>query len=128
MTHESPKRLLVLVIDETALNVAMVRSMLEPSGYSVVWTHDGEIARAIAEGLSPDLILCDVRIRERDQRSTLALIREDAKLSRIPVAFLSPAVWPDSESKDGHRLGAAKLINRPIDASTLLAEIRNCLE
>jgi CheY-like chemotaxis protein len=118
----------VLVIDDTALNVGMVRHMLEPSGYSVVWTHDGEIARTIAAALEPDLILCDIAVRERDNRSTLALIREDAKLSRIPLAFLSSAVWPTELSKGGLKLGAAKFITRPIDVGTLLAEIRNCLE
>jgi CheY-like chemotaxis protein len=128
MTQPSSRRPLVLVIDETAINIGMVRYMLEPSGYSVVWTHDGELAREVARAVSPDLILCDIRMRNHDKRSTLAVIREDAELSKIPIAFLSPAVWPDAESKDGVRLGAAKFINRPIDASTLLAEIRSCLE
>lgn len=120
-------RPLVLVIDGTALNIGMVRYMLEPSGYAVMWTHDGETAREIARALVPDLILCDVRVRERDESSTLAAIRHDAKLAHIPVAFLAPAVWPDADSKNGIALGAAKFINRPIDAGTLLAEINHCL-
>lgn len=122
----SRSRPLVLVIDDTALNVGMVRHMLEPSGYTVMWTHDGEIAREIARALGPDLILCDVRIRERDSSSTLAAIRRDEKLAHIPIAFLSEGVWPDAESRNGIALGAAKFIDRPIDAGTLLAEIRNC--
>lgn len=123
----SPRRPLVLVIDDTALNVGLVRHMLEPSGYNVVWTHDGEIARAIARAIAPDLIFCDVRIRERDDSSTLAAIRQDPELSKIPVAFLSPAIWPGADSKRGMALGAAKFITHPIDAGTLLAEISNCL-
>lgn len=52
----------VVLIDDDAAHLAMVRSLLEPLGFQVRSATDGESGLAIAAQVQPDLVLCDVSL------------------------------------------------------------------
>ncbi len=52
----------VLLIDDDAAHLAMVRGLLEPLGFQVHTASDGESALALAAQVQPDLVLCDVAL------------------------------------------------------------------
>jgi CheY-like chemotaxis protein len=52
----------VLVIDDDAAHLAVVRGLLEPLGFQVRTASDGESALALAAQFQPDLVLCDVAL------------------------------------------------------------------
>ncbi len=52
----------VLLIDDDAAHLAMVRGLLEPLGFQVRTAHEGESALALAAQVQPDLVLCDVML------------------------------------------------------------------
>ncbi|WP_285713185.1 hybrid sensor histidine kinase/response regulator [Erythrobacter oryzae] len=52
----------VLLIDDDAAHLAVVRGLLEPLGFQVRTASDGESALAAAAQFQPDLVLCDVAL------------------------------------------------------------------
>lgn len=50
----------VLLIDDDAAHLAMVRGLLEPLGFQIRTASDAATALALAAQLQPDLVLCDV--------------------------------------------------------------------
>jgi len=52
----------VLLIDDDAAHLAMVRGLLEPLGFQVRTASDSETALALAAQFQPDLVLCDVAL------------------------------------------------------------------
>ncbi|MFM7378661.1 MAG: hybrid sensor histidine kinase/response regulator [Erythrobacter sp.] len=52
----------VLLIDDDAAHLAVVRGLLEPLGFQVSTASDGESALALAAQFQPDLVLCDVAL------------------------------------------------------------------
>jgi len=52
----------VLLIDDDAAHLAVVRGLLEPLGFQVRTASDGETALALAAQFQPDLVLCDVAL------------------------------------------------------------------
>lgn len=120
-------RATILVVDNSPVNMQLVRSTLEPCGYTII------AARNVPEGLelarqhNPELILSDVHMPGKDGYELIKAVKGDAQLRAIPFAFISSTVWGDSDRRTGLALGAVKFILRPIEPLTLLAEVQDCL-
>ena len=117
----------ILMIDDSAVNIDVVRSTLEPFGYSIVWTHDGRLALELARTTLPDLVLCDIHMPGPDGFAILTALKADSSLRCIPFVFLTATIWRGADRRLGMALGAQRFITRPIDPSVLLAEIDDCL-
>lgn len=52
----------ILLIDDDAAHLTMVRNLLEPLGFGVRTASDGAAALAIAAQVQPDMVLCDVML------------------------------------------------------------------
>lgn len=121
-------RATILVVDNSPVNIQLVRSTLEPFGYTII------AARNVLEGLelarqhSPELILSDVHMPGKDGYDLIKAVKGDAHLRTIPFAFISSTVWGESDRRTGLSLGAVKFILRPIEPMVLLAEIKDCLQ
>jgi two-component system cell cycle response regulator len=121
-------RATILVVDNSPVNVQLVRSTLEPFGYTVI------AARSVPEGLElarqhrPALILSDVHMPGKDGYNFIKAVKGDAQLRTIPFAFLSSTIWGESDRSTGLALGAVKFILRPIESRALLAEVQDCLQ
>jgi CheY-like chemotaxis protein/two-component sensor histidine kinase len=65
----------VLLIDDDAAHLAVVRGLLEPLGFQLRTASDRETALALAAQLQPDLVLCDVALGEDDGWEVAAQLR-----------------------------------------------------
>jgi CheY-like chemotaxis protein len=120
MTH-------ILVVDDSHVNRELLRSTLEPCGYRVTLAPSVEEGLALAQQSPPDLILSDLHMPGQDGFMFIAKVRSDARLSRVPFAFLSSSVWGEQDRLRGLGLGAVRFILRPIEPQDLLKEIEACL-
>jgi two-component system cell cycle response regulator len=126
-TRRPDKRATILVVDDSAVNIELARSILEPAGYEII------AARSVAEALGmigdvdPDLILSDVHMREANGFDFLRSLKADKLFSNIPFVFISSTVWREQDRIRGLEMGAAKFILRPADPEVVLAEIERCL-
>ena len=76
----------ILVVDDTALKLALVTDLLK-SSYKIKVATNGERALAIAAASPPDLILLDVMMPVMDGYETCRRLKADERLRDIPVIF-----------------------------------------
>ena len=79
----------VLVVEDNALNLKLVRDVLGQAGYRVLEAGDAVRGIAIAREQSPDLILMDIQLPGIDGVEALGRLRRDEATAGIPVVALT---------------------------------------
>jgi two-component system cell cycle response regulator len=126
-TVSSPARATILVVDDSAVNLNLICSTLEPFGYRVI------TARSVTEAISllgqspPEIILSDLHMPEQDGFGLIRFVKGNSHLNGIPFLFISSSIWGEKDRIQALELGATKFISRPIEPQMLLAEVEACL-
>lgn len=116
----------VLVVDDNSDLRTYIASVLEHQGYQVRTAHQGEAALELMQTYTPDLILSDLMMPGISGLELLQNIRQDKRLSSIPVVLLTAKV--DDETRiEGVEQGADAYLGKPFNDRELLAEVRNLL-
>jgi adenylate cyclase len=116
----------ILVVDDVADNVEILRMRLTSLGYEVVVAEDGEQALAQVRETLPDLILLDIMMPKIDGLEVVRRLKADASLPFIPVIL----VTAKSSQKDviaGLDAGGDDYLIKPIDHGSLVARVRAML-
>lgn len=116
--HGNRKR--ILVVDDEARYVRLIRVNLEASGYEVITAEDGSEAVALAAEKQPDLILLDIMLPRMNGYTACAEIR---RFSSVPIIMLT-ALGQTVDIVKGLDAGADDYICKPFSAQELLARIR----
>ena len=116
----------ILVVDDDASSLELIEAMLVPNGYEIITANDGSKAVAIIIEKKPDLILLDIMMPGLDGYSTLAKIKENKTISKIPVVMLT-AMGFQLNKELALRFGAAGYITKPVDLAELLKTISRLL-
>jgi adenylate cyclase len=117
---------LVLIVDDTPTNVAVVSGVLKDSFRIKVATH-GEKALAIATGADkPDLILLDVMMPGMDGYEVCRRLKDNPATRNIPIIFLTAKTAEVDEEK-GFDVGGVDYIHKPFSAPIVLARVRTQL-
>ncbi len=88
LCETSEKQKSVLVVDDDAVSLKIIRSYLEDD-YTVTCVKSGRLAMKFLEKQKPDAVLLDCFMPEMDGAQTLQLIRSVSTLKRLPVVFLT---------------------------------------
>jgi putative two-component system response regulator len=116
----------VLVVDDTADNLAVISGLLKDL-YKIKVAANGEKALQIARsGTPPDLILLDIMMPELSGYEVCTRLKSDPATSNIPVIFLSALSSADDERK-GLELGAEDYVTKPVSPAILLARVKTHL-
>jgi signal transduction histidine kinase len=115
----------VLVVDDIADNLLLVKSILEDEGYEVITADHGTKALHILKHRHPDLILLDVMMPEMDGYEVTKAIRAQTELPFIPILLIT--AYDRASAVKGLDLGADEFIRKPIEAEELLARVRSLL-
>jgi len=114
----------VLVVDDTADNLALMAALLKDS-YRVKVVNHGEKGLAIANSAHPpDLILLDIMMPQIDGYEVCRRLKANPATCDIPVIFLTAKSDEEAEEK-GFELGAVDYITKPISPPILLARVHN---
>lgn len=114
----------ILVVDDEEPNLALISSVLDASGYSVLTAHDGEAALELLTRDQIDLALLDMVMPHMDGIAVCVQIRQVLKLRALPIIFTTGLVDPGSR-KRAQEAGADDLVVKPIDVSELLFRIEH---
>ncbi|MFO7478500.1 MAG: adenylate/guanylate cyclase domain-containing protein [Methyloceanibacter sp.] len=119
-------RKLVLIVDDTPTNIAVVSGLLKDSFQTKVATN-GEKALAIATGAEkPDLILLDVMMPGMDGYEVCRRLKDNPATRDIPIIFLT-AKTEELDEEKGFDVGAVDYIHKPFSGPIVLARVRTQL-
>ncbi|MDP1961191.1 MAG: response regulator, partial [Reyranella sp.] len=104
----------ILVVDDVADNVEILRMRLESLGYEVVVAVDGEQALAVAREALPDLILLDIMMPKIDGLEVVRQLKADTSLPFIPVILVTAKAGP-KDVNAGLDAGGDDYLTKPID-------------
>jgi adenylate cyclase len=121
----SSNRKVVLIVDDTPTNVAVISGVLKDSFRTKVATN-GEKALAIATAEKPDLILLDVIMPGMDGYEVCRRLKDIPAMRDVPVIFLT-AKTDMAEEEKGFDVGAVDYIHKPFSAPIVLARVRTQL-
>jgi DNA-binding response OmpR family regulator len=110
---------LILVVDDEAPIVRLVKAKLYLDGYEVLTASRGEEALEMLHEQTPDLVVLDVMMPDMDGFETLRRIRQH---SQIPVVMLT-ARGSDADKLQGFHHGADDYITKPFNPDELEARI-----
>lgn len=121
----SPRRALILVVDDEPAQLELVANLLR-SEYDVRVLRGGGRALAFARQHRPDLVLLDVAMPEFDGYQVCQQLTSCPELDDLPVIFLS-ARGSIQDEAHGLSLGAIDFIHKPVSPPLLRARVRTHL-
>lgn len=119
MSHEKT----ILVVDDEAKIVEVVKSYLENSGFRVVGACNGAQAMSAFERFSPVLVILDLMLPDMTGEEICKAIR---KRSRVPVIMLTAKV-EENDIVNGLGIGADDYLTKPFSPKQLIARVHAVL-
>ena len=113
----------ILVVDDEARLVNLVRGYLEQEGYTVFSATNGREALFVAREERPDLIVLDLMMPEMDGWEFLRLHRQEYT---TPIIMLTARI-DDIDKVAGLEMGADDYITKPFSPRELVARVRAVL-
>lgn len=84
----SPQRKKIMIVDDSALLLRNMKSMLEKY-YDICLAKSGEQALKLIPRENPDLVLLDYEMQGMDGKDTIEAMKADEDMQFIPVVFLT---------------------------------------
>ena len=113
----------VLVVDDDAKTVELVKLYLNRDGYKVMTAYDGTEALHLAREGRPDLIVLDLMLPGIDGLEVCRILRDE---SDVPIIMLT-ARTTDEDKLTGLGLGADDYVSKPFSPRELAARVRAVL-
>lgn len=112
----------ILIVDDEAHILELVKVCLEDSGFDVIEAYDGIEALDKAKTEKPDIILLDIMIPKLDGYEVCRKIKQDEETKSIPVVMLT-AKGQEVDKVKGFQSGADSYMTKPFSPLRLLTEI-----
>lgn len=113
----------ILVVDDDAVNLQVVETILATENYEVVTALSGEKALALLNEKEFDLMISDVMMPQMSGYELTKQIRERFTISELPILLLTARSQP-IDIENGFFAGANDYVKKPVDALELRARVR----
>ena len=120
-------KLRILVIDDSATIVALLRRMLRQNGYDTSEAGDAEQGIAQATADPPDLIFLDIVLPGMNGFAALRHLRRDPATRDIPIIMISGNEQATEEFYL-YRIGADDFMKKPFARAEVFARIARLLD
>jgi CheY-like chemotaxis protein len=107
-------KFLILVVEDSPDNLAVISLALQQQGYRVVTANNGEDAVTVATTTMPNLILMDINLPALDGLAATRRIRESEGLSEVPVVAIT-AFSTEGFQRAAYDAGISGYLTKPID-------------
>ena len=126
MKRDSKRQRTILVVDDNAEVVDLLRLGLEQSGFEIATAGDGLTALKHARARVPDLILLDLVLPELDGFSVCEALRRERETAHIPIILLT-GLSSELNRYAGLGCGANDYLAKPVDLKKLVTRINALL-
>src|SRR5918995_3106406 len=116
----------ILVVDDDAKIVRLVRTYLERDGFMVVTAADGSAALEAIEAHRPALVVLDLMLPELDGRAVIRAVRRDDEAGPTPILVLS-ARSSTIDRIAGLEDGADDYLPKPFSPAELVLRVKSIL-
>ncbi|MGD1879957.1 MAG: response regulator [Kiloniellaceae bacterium] len=113
---------IALVVDDSPETLSFMTDALEESGISVLVARDARTALTLLGRIIPDVILLDAVMPGLNGFETCRRLKQDHRLSQIPVIFMTGLSGTEDVVK-GLRAGGVDYLTKPIAPDELLARV-----
>jgi len=117
----------VLLIDDSATIVALLRRMLRQNEYATLEAGDAERGIELARSERPDLIFLDIVLPGMNGFAALRALRRDPDTRDIPIIMISGNEQATEEFYV-HRIGADDFMKKPFSRGEVFARIERLLD
>ncbi|WP_367849413.1 two-component system response regulator [Rhodoferax sp. WC2427] len=122
MTPPADNRAKILVVDDEATNLQMLRHVLQDD-YRLVFAKNGPKALELAHSERPDLVLLDIMMPGMTGYEVCEALKREPSLRHIPVIFVSTLTDTEDEAK-GFAVGAVDYLTKPASPAIVKARVR----
>lgn len=116
----------VLVVDDSATIMTVVKYFLELEGFEVLSASDGRAGLEIASAQPPDVVVSDVNMPGMSGLEMVKALRLDPRTAGVRVLMLTSESSVDTET-EGLAAGADDYILKPVEPRRLAARIKALL-
>ena len=113
----------ILVVDDEAEIVRLVRAYLERAGFAVVTASEGRQALAVFRHERPNLVVLDLNLPGMDGLDVCRALRRD---SDVPIIMLTARI-EETDRLIGLEMGADDYIVKPFSPREVVARVRTVL-
>lgn len=118
----------ILIVDDNAMNIYMLESLLKGNGMLVNTAANGRDALDRARLNPPDLIVSDILMPVMDGYTLCRFWKSDEKLKQIPFVFYTATYTEYKDELLALSLGADRFILKPQDPFALMDIINEMLD
>jgi CheY-like chemotaxis protein len=118
----------LLIVDDNAQNLYLLRFLLEGHGYEVTSAVNGLEALEKARHDQPDIIIADILMPVMDGFTLCRQWKRDEGLKEIPFIFYTATYTEPSDEKLALSLGAERFIVKPVKPEELVEMLREVIE
>lgn len=115
-----------LIVEDNALNLKLMRDLLEASGIETLQTKDGTHALELAREHRPDIILMDIQLPDVSGLDVTRWLKADEDLRDIPVIAVTALALRGDEERVVEA-GCDAYISKPISVANFLEVVKKFL-
>ena len=123
-----PAETRILIVNDMADQLEIMRILLRRAGYSVSTACDGKEGFEVAQTAHPDLIISDVTMPGLDGSEMCRLIRRHPELRTIPILLVSAQRKDSASVAAGLSAGADDYLEAPYDPARLIMKAAQLIE
>ncbi len=113
----------ILIVDDEADLLAVLRFGLEAEGFEVIHASDGEEALKRAREGHPDLMVLDLMLPKLDGYKVCRALKFDERYRTLPIIILS-ARSSEQDKQLALSMGADAFVTKPYEMRDLVTRIR----
>jgi len=113
----------ILIADDNATNLKLLRAILEAYGHNVVEAHDGEHALRLLESSSIEAIISDILMPKVDGYRLCYEVRRSEKHKNLPFVVYTATYTSPADEKLCLDLGVDRYVRKPASSHALLAAL-----
>jgi CheY-like chemotaxis protein len=115
-----------LIVDDNALNIELVRFLLEAEGWDVRTASDAAQATSSLHEILPDIVLMDLGLPGISGLELTRRLRADPHTAKLPIVAVTASAMKGDEGK-ALEAGCNGYIAKPIDTRSFVKQIDDVL-
>jgi DNA-binding response OmpR family regulator len=114
----------ILVVEDDPRVASLLRRGLEEQGYEIIQAYDGSTGLTLALQLSPDLVVTDIVLPNKNGLELCASLKQQKP--NLPILMLT-ALGHTDDKVDGFNAGADDYLVKPFEMRELMARVKALL-